>query len=280
MIIQGMVEYVYDIAILNQDTICAGTTNWFDGGGVYRSVDGGDNWEHIGMYDFHVLALELNSQGDLFAGTYGNNSQFLSGVFVLYKGEEEWTQLCTTLVNDMKINSKDYLYAATDFGVLSSTDNGQTFEYINDGLFTGDVDDLALDSAGYLYASSYNVYMARSVNSTLPNPPIPSNYPENFSAHNIELEWTDPVSGVLPHANLVLMSDISFEAIDIPIDNVLVSDSDTAKNILYEVEKCIFTNLAPATVYYFKIFPYTINGDLINYKTEGGGIQAMKMTKE
>ncbi len=110
--------------------------------------------------------------------------------------------------------------------------------------------------------------------------PQPSNYPENFSAHNIELQWNDPVNGILPHANLVLMSDISFEAIEIPIDNVAVSDSDTAKNIPYGVEKCTFTNLIPATVYYFKIFPYTINGDLINYKTEGGGIQAMKMTKE
>ena len=110
--------------------------------------------------------------------------------------------------------------------------------------------------------------------------PQPSNYPENFSAHNIELEWTDPVSGVLPHAYLVLMSNISFEAIKTPIDNVAVPDSHTAKNISYGVEKCVFTNLIPATVYYFRIFPYTINGDLINYKNEEEAIQTMKKTKE
>ncbi|MBI9038936.1 MAG: hypothetical protein JEY97_12450 [Bacteroidales bacterium] len=110
--------------------------------------------------------------------------------------------------------------------------------------------------------------------------PQASNYPENFSAHNIELKWDDPVEGVLPYAYLVLMSDISFEAIEIPIDNVAVPDSDNARNILYGVEKCTFTNLIPATVYYLKIFPYTSNGDLINYKTEGGGINTMKMTKE
>ena len=110
--------------------------------------------------------------------------------------------------------------------------------------------------------------------------PQPSNYPENFSAHNIELQWTDPDEGVLPHAYLVLMSEISFEAIKTPIDNVAVPDSYTVKNISYGVEKCIFTNLTPGTLYYFRIFPYTSNGDLINYKTEGGGIQAMKMTKE
>ena len=109
--------------------------------------------------------------------------------------------------------------------------------------------------------------------------PQPSNYPENFSAHNIELEWDDPVSGVLPHAYLVLMSDISFEAIKTPIDNVAVPDSYTAKNISYGVEKCIFSNLASGTLYYFRIFPYTFNANSINYKNEEA-IQTKKITKE
>ena len=169
MIFFGNVEEPNDIAILNQDTIYAGTTNWFDGGGVYRSIDGGDSWDHIGMYNFHVLSLELNSQGDLFVGTYGHNTQYwLSGVYVLYNGDDEFTQLYSTLVNDMTINSDDDLYVATDYGVLESLDNGQTFNYINDGLFTGNVDDLAIDSAGYLYASSYNpCNMARSIEPTI-----------------------------------------------------------------------------------------------------------------
>ena len=85
--------------------------------------------------------------------------------------------------------------------------------------------------------------------------PEPENYPENFSAHNIEMEWIDPVNGVLPHAYFVLMSDISFEAIEIPVDNVAVPDSETAKNIAHGVEKCMFTNLTLGTLYYFKIFP-------------------------
>lgn len=162
-------DYFNDIAIQNQDTIYAGTTNWFDNGGVYRSIDGGDNWEHIGMYNFHVFSLELNSQGDLFVGTYGGNTQYwLSGVYVLYNGDNEFTQLYTTLVNDMTINSDDDLYVATDYGVLESLDNGQTLNFINDGLFTGNVDDLAIDSAGYLYASSYNpCNMARSIDPTI-----------------------------------------------------------------------------------------------------------------
>lgn len=162
-------EYFKDISILNEDTIFVCSTNWFDGGGVYRSVDGGDNWEHIGMYDFHCKSLVKNSNGDVFVGTYGHNTQYwLSGVYVLHNGDDEWTQLFSTFVNDMAVNSADYLFVATDYGVLRSTDNGQTFEYINEGLFEGDVDDLAIDSSGFLYASSYDpCNMARSLEPTI-----------------------------------------------------------------------------------------------------------------
>lgn len=168
-ILPSNAEFFYDLAILNEDTVFACTTNWFDGGGVYRSINGGDNWEHIGMYDFHCMSLVKNSMGDIFVGTYGHNTQYwLSGVYVLYHGENEWVQLYPTLVNDMLINADDDIYVATDYGVLESTDNGQTFEYINEGLFEGNIDDLALDSAGYLYASSYDpCNMAKSFEPTI-----------------------------------------------------------------------------------------------------------------
>jgi photosystem II stability/assembly factor-like uncharacterized protein len=192
-------EYVLDFAILNEDTVYAGSTHWFDGGGVYQSIDGGDNWEHFGMYNFHVTALALNSNGDLFAGTYGHNTQYwLSGVYVLYHGEDEWTELYNELVNDIIINSSNDIFVATDNGVLLSTDNGQSFEYINEGLFTGDVDDLALDSAGYLYASAYNpVHLAKSADPTITdfhdnnvwsNEISVQNYPNPFS-YSITIEY-------------------------------------------------------------------------------------------
>ena len=186
-------EFFSDIAIQNEDNIYVCTTNWFDGGGVYRSTDGGDNWEHIGMYNFHCFSLAKNSSGDIFVGTYGHNTQYwLSGVYVLYNGEDEWVQLYSTLVNDMAVNSNDHLYVATDYGVLKSTDNGQSFEYINEGLFTGDVDDLAIDSSGFLYASSYNpCNMARSLEPTI----IGIN---TLSKNNITISinnYPNPVSG-------------------------------------------------------------------------------------
>lgn len=194
-ILPSNAEFFYEFVILNEDTIYACTTHWFDGGGVYRSVDGGDNWEHIGMYDFHCISLEKNSNGDIFVGTYGHNTQYwLSGVYVLYNGVNEWVQLYTALVNDMIINSDDDIYVATDNGVLVSTDNGQTFEYINEGLFEGDVDNLAIDSAGYLYASSYNPCdMAKSFEPTITDINNPTKINTGISINH----YPNPVSGTI-----------------------------------------------------------------------------------
>jgi len=108
--------------------------------------------------------------------------------------------------------------------------------------------------------------------------PEPSNYSNNFSSHNITLQWTDATNGILPNAYLILMSDVSFDAIQNPTDNVAIPDSYNAKNIAYGIQQVIFKNLTPNTYYYFKIIPYTINGESINYKTDGVMTQTMEQT--
>jgi hypothetical protein len=209
------VEYFFDIEVINEDTIIACTTHWFDGGGVYKSTDGGDNWEFSGMYDFHCFSLDKNSLGDVFVGTYGHNTQYwLSGVYVLYNGTSEWIQLYSTLVNDMVVNKNDHLFVATDFGVLRSMDNGQTFEYINEGLFTGHVDVVAIDSSGYLYAASYYLgNMARSLESTITGVNDHFSINASISFYN----FPNPVSGI---TNFVVPKPKhGNEAIDITIFN-------------------------------------------------------------
>ena len=168
-VIPGMIEYIYDFSILNEDTIYMCTTNWFDGGGVYKTIDGGDNWEFDGMYDFHCTSLAKNSKGDIFVGTYGHNTQYwFSGIYVKYFGEDVCIQLNSTLVNDLLINNQDNIYAATDYGILESSNDGLSFEYVNEGLFEGNIKDLAIDNNGFLFASSHNpCNLARSTKSTI-----------------------------------------------------------------------------------------------------------------
>lgn len=98
--------------------------------------------------------------------------------------------------------------------------------------------------------------------------PEPTNYPANFSAHNIYLQWTDASGIVIPEGYLVRMSAVGFEDIQTPVDGQAVTNSNTDKNVLYSLQGCWFTNLTPGTTYYFKLFAYTGSGSSINYKTD------------
>jgi hypothetical protein len=97
----------------------------------------------------------------------------------------------------------------------------------------------------------------------------PTNHPTSFAAgtvstNNIPLTWVDAVGGQVPDGYLVKSSSTSLAAIAPPVDGVVESGINTAQGIQA-------TNFggAPNTTYYFKIFPYTNNGTLRDYKTDG-----------
>jgi len=107
--------------------------------------------------------------------------------------------------------------------------------------------------------------------------PEPTNYPTAFTAtpspFTISLSWVDAVGDQLPTAYLICGS--ASDNIELPVDGVPVpddanlADGSGALNILPGAQGCFFTNLPGNTPYYFKIFPYTNSGSIINYKTDG-----------
>jgi len=104
------------------------------------------------------------------------------------------------------------------------------------------------------------------------NPPAlaePTNFPGNFSAHNIHLEWSDAVGSVLPTGYLVRMSTSGFGNIQAPVDGIPIPNSSFDKNVPVNTQQVWFTDLIPNTTYYFKIFGYSGSGSAINYKTDG-----------
>ena len=107
--------------------------------------------------------------------------------------------------------------------------------------------------------------------------PEPTNYPTNFTTalapFTINLSWTDATGAQLPGAYLILASDQN--NIVAPVDGTAVSndpnlaDGHGALNVLQGVQHATFGNLPSNKQYYFKIYPYTNSGSLINYKTNG-----------
>jgi len=107
--------------------------------------------------------------------------------------------------------------------------------------------------------------------------PEPSNFPSNFSAHNIYLQWIDATGPVVPEGYLIRMSNIGFSAIPDPVDGIPVVNSPTEKNVPYSLQGVWFTGLNPGTTYYFESFAYTGSGITINYKTGGNVPQVMQV---
>ncbi len=107
--------------------------------------------------------------------------------------------------------------------------------------------------------------------------PEPTNYPTNFAAttapFTINLSWTDAAGGQLPSSYLIKASDQN--NITAPVDGTPVpndpnlADGTGALNVVQGIQHGSFGNLPSNKQYFFKIFPYTNSGNLINYKTDG-----------
>jgi hypothetical protein len=105
--------------------------------------------------------------------------------------------------------------------------------------------------------------------------PEPSNYVTGFTASQgvpaysaITLTWTDAAGPVVPSGYLIRASSIGYSNIITPVDGTPVASSTLDQNVGTGVQSCTFTGLASNTTYYFKIFPYSNAGSIIDYKTD------------
>lgn len=163
-------EYVTDIIKSSSGEIFISLTAFQENmGGVYKSEDWGNTWQFIGLYNYMVTSLALNSSGDLFAGSYGGlGDTAMQGIYVLRAGDENWQGLTYPQVNDILINSEDDIFCSTAWpnGVVRSIDNGNTFELVNEGLAPGEMRELAIDNSGFIYVTNLSS-INRTINTTV-----------------------------------------------------------------------------------------------------------------
>jgi len=164
-------EYIKDILQTQSGDMYIALTGYFpDMGGVYKSTDGGNNWELSGLFNYMVSSLAENSEGDVFAGARGIlQSGLWPGLYVLRNGEDEWEGLLGgPSIEDVIVNSADHIYASSS-QVIRSLDNGQSFEYFEEGLFPGPKGDMTKDELDYLYVTSEfsSNALYRTINTTV-----------------------------------------------------------------------------------------------------------------
>ena len=159
-------EVVNDIESNSQGILFAGSISYIGGGypgGVYRSEDGGENWELIGLdYNF-VSSVEINSYDNIFVGTRGHWYSGGGGVFMSSNNGNSWqVKYDNNLVTSMCINDYNTILIGCSTldgapgGVYQSFDNGDIWEDISEGLDNRNIKKVSQNPQNYLYAISYS----------------------------------------------------------------------------------------------------------------------------
>jgi len=123
------------------------------GGGIFRSLDSGNNWTQVGN-NLDILSLAENSLGHIFAGTDGE------GIYRSTDDGNTWEQINTGLTEQeivaLTVNwNFDIIFAGTHNGVFRSTNNGDTWIAVNNGLTALDVISLKIDQSGSVLTGTY-----------------------------------------------------------------------------------------------------------------------------
>ncbi|NOY50857.1 MAG: exo-alpha-sialidase [Chlorobi bacterium] len=191
-------DHITDIVISSGGDIYLSIMGYFNNtGGVYRSVDNGNTWEFLGLMNHQVGAMAINSNNEIFTGDWYTMLDEVPGIYALYN-ESDTLQIirATNGVTDMAINSDGHIFVLNGLGILRSMDNGESFEYVNEGI-TSSFFDIHIDNEGFAYISRYNE-LYRSVNTTVAiNEQVPPGhffnvYPNPFSDNiNIRGQKTD-----------------------------------------------------------------------------------------
>ncbi|NOQ26760.1 MAG: S8 family serine peptidase [Bacteroidales bacterium] len=175
-------------------------------------------------------------------------------------------------------------------GSLIGTDNYVVYTGIGENLtvtnLSGTTD---CHFAIYEYNASSNCYLRPGLtgNATTNAKAEPTNHVTLFAAGNptaseIPLTWIDATGGIVPDSYLILANTTGNfnNPTDLnPVsDDISLSDGSGAKNIVKGVQAYTFTGLDFGVKYYFKIYPYSNSGTLVNYKTNGTPAEVNKTT--
>jgi hypothetical protein len=232
-------EAINDIVKMPNGNIYIGLEGYLQNqGGVYRTVNNGQSWEYVGLLNHMIMALTLNSKGDLFAGSWGGGNGSNAGVFVLRAGQQNWDTLSAFgQISDIVINTEDHIYCSSSWpdGIIRSYDDGVSFNIINSGIPNSPMGAMEIDNNDYIYFTSSFItnFLAKSVNTTVSNKTLKfipifmtKIFPNPIANDEINIELASPTYGtteVLIYSQtgqLIFCRQIFLTGINFSIDSI------------------------------------------------------------
>ena len=171
-------EEVNSIVENSEGLLFIGTTDFLGGGGIYSSIDQGDNWEYLGLEHEYISSIAINSSDEIFVGSRGHHYEYGGGVFRSTDNGETWTELRDdVLVTSIAIDSEGKIYiGCSDLdgnlgAVHFSNDNGESWQLIESEIMPPNIgiEFITLSEDDYIYAISYESirHIYRSVQPTV-----------------------------------------------------------------------------------------------------------------
>ena len=141
-------EWATDMGITTDGVLYVGSIGYNPSykGGLYRSFDWGNTWEHVAKEVVFIEQLAINSKGDVFMAC-----GFGGGGYVLRLGASTAELLIEYTTYDIVVDQSDYIYAIS-LGIMSSYDNGETFGEIQ----KVPILNFHMGKDNFLYGYSYN----------------------------------------------------------------------------------------------------------------------------
>ncbi|MBT8378319.1 MAG: T9SS type A sorting domain-containing protein [Ignavibacteria bacterium] len=121
---------------------------------LYKSTDNGNSWEMMPPVPSDLYSLLWAKNGTIYGGAYQCGSGCL---FVSSDSGMTWQEICgfnPDGIFDIVENQLGHIFLATGYGVYRSTDDGDSWNHYNAGLFHIPTHKLAVDSLGYMFATT------------------------------------------------------------------------------------------------------------------------------
>jgi ligand-binding sensor domain-containing protein len=148
-------ETISSLLNLQDKEIFVGSYN----NGVLKTTNNGISWVNIGLQSSRVNALATDSSGNIFAGT-------LDGLFILKKNSTTWNKISgiNSTINSIVVDSgKNIIVGTEGLGVLLSTNSGNNWNSINNGLTNLFVRAVTVNSFGHIFAGTSEEGVSRSL---------------------------------------------------------------------------------------------------------------------
>lgn len=134
-------------------------------GGIFKTTDQGNSWEQMnnGLTDTYINTLDITRDRKLLAGT------LYSGLFISTDFGNSWTQMqnefASKSVNCILTKSDGFVFVGTTTGLYRATQNFDFWGKIDADFKTNNnINTIALDSSGHLYAGTNNGMIYKSTN--------------------------------------------------------------------------------------------------------------------